>query len=170
MNHQYYPSNSALESTSTTYGQCISWYQQLSTSSSNRNNPFVFDNYGILTRTYRGPQSSFTLSYHLSEVALSPHPTFQSPHGHSTSSVHLPTCPPSLLLSFTKVYFVLLAFSGSLRSTRSTSSGLIMTTRKFSLAILSSRSVTFWPNLWSVSGSFSAGVPGVGFRHVPIQF
>lgn len=68
--------------------------------------------------------------------------------GHSSSLSHSP------LRSFsTYLYSVRRAVLGSLMSHCSTSSGLIITTRKLSRAILSSRSSTFWPSLWSGSGS-----------------
>ena len=60
-------------------------------------------------------------------------------------------------------YFHLRAVAGSLISTRSTSSGLMISTRKFQRAIGSCRSVTFWPSPSSlVSASSERGCPPKG--------
>ena len=61
--------------------------------------------------------------------------------GHSSSVSH----SPCSFLS-TRVYFHLLPFPGSLRSSCSTTLGMMMTTRKFSRAMGSCRSVTFCPS------------------------
>lgn len=91
-------------------------------------------------------------------------------YGHNSSDFHSP-CPslsPSSTDAATKVYFHRRALTGSLMSHCSTSSGLIMTTRKFSRATGSWRSVTDCPSLCSSSGcTFATGLPGGGFFHVP---